>query len=81
LASVLQHRDEKQKRTGLEEIAIYYLDLNCYHTKGNLIVKRLWWKTIQNPSCINFVYTLSIINEIHFPGVFSIWELNKRRFR
>jgi hypothetical protein len=49
------------KRTGLEEIAIYYLDLNCYHAKGNLIVTRSLCKMIQKPT---FNFEKSLINKV-----------------
>jgi len=50
-----------QKRTGLEEIAIYNLDLDCYHAKGNLIMTKSWWKMIQNPT---FNFKKSLISKV-----------------
>ena len=86
----IEMKNTKMNRLG--RIAIYNLDLNCYHAKGNLIVIRSWRKMIQNltfnfeKSLINkvlhqFCLHLMIINEIHFLGVFSIWCLTGRRFR
>ena len=54
-------REKHKKRTSLEEIAIYNLDLDCYHAKDNLIMTRSWWKMIKNPT---FNYKKSLINKV-----------------